>query len=220
MMKKIAIVLSGCGVFDGAEIQEAVLTMLYVAKSGASYQCFAPNILQMHVLNHTNGEEMEEQRNVLIEASRICRGDIQPIEQLHPENFDALIVPGGFGAAKNLSNFAVAGADCQVETSTLKALQAFAHSGKPAGYMCIAPVMISLIYGKSAKVSIGNDDETARKIIEMGSDHVKCAVDDIVIDSAKRLVCTPAYMLAESILDAEAGIKKLVEEVVAMCESQ
>lgn len=217
-MKKIAIVLSGCGVFDGAEIQEAVLTLLYVSKAGASYQCFAPNVPQMHTLNHMTGEEMDEQRNVLVEASRISRGDIKPIDELKVEDFDAIILPGGFGAAKNLSNFATAGADCKVEPSTLSALKAFAQAAKPAGYICIAPAMIPLVYGKKAKGTIGNDKDTAQAITQMGGEHVQCAVNDIVIDHDHKLVSTPAYMLAESIMDADAGIQKLVSEVIKMCD--
>lgn len=216
-MKKIAIILSGCGVFDGSEIQEAVLTMLHISKAGASYQCFAPDMEQMHVLNHITGEEIDQIRNVLVEASRICRGDIKPIYDFSPENFDAVILPGGFGAAKNLSNFAIKGAECSVEASTLKALKAFAESGKPAGYICIAPVMIPLIYGKHVRCTIGNDKDTAEHIEKMGGIHVNCAVGDIVIDTDRKLVSTPAYMLAKSIVDADAGIKKLVDAVVDMC---
>lgn len=216
-MKKVAVVLSGCGVFDGAEIQEAVLTLLYIAKAGASYQCFAPDINQMHVLNHMKGEEMPESRNVMIEASRICRGDIKPISELDAADFDALVLPGGFGAAKNLSNFATEGANCSVEASTLKALKSFAKASKPAGYICIAPAMIPLVYGKGAKATIGTDADTASAIKQMGATHEQCAVNDIVIDQENKLVSTPAYMLAESILDADAGISKLVTQVLKMC---
>ncbi|WP_395338933.1 isoprenoid biosynthesis glyoxalase ElbB [Ningiella sp. W23] len=217
-MKKVAVVLSGCGVFDGAEIQEAVLTLLYIAKAGAHYQCFAPDVAQMHVLNHTNGEEMPETRNVMLEASRICRGDIKAIDTLRADDFDAVILPGGFGAAKNLSDFATKGAHCSVEPSTLNALKSFANAGKPAGYICIAPAMIPLVYGENAKATIGHDADTATAINQMGGEHVSCAVDDIVVDEQHNLVSTPAYMLAESILDADAGIRKLVAKVLAMCK--
>nr|WP_136250522.1 isoprenoid biosynthesis glyoxalase ElbB [Ningiella ruwaisensis] len=217
-MKKIAVILSGCGVFDGAEIQESVLTLLYLARAGASYQCFAPDIKQMHVLNHTTGEEMDESRNVLIEASRICRGDIKPVDELKAKDFDAVILPGGFGAAKNLSDFAVEGANSKVEASTLSALKDFAEAKKPAGYICIAPAMIPHVYGKGAKATIGNDEDTAKAIEQMGGTHVRCTVDDIVIDKENRLVTTPAYMLAESITHADAGISKLVAEVLNMCD--
>jgi enhancing lycopene biosynthesis protein 2 len=172
---------------------------------------------QMHVLNHMKGEEMPETRNVLVEASRICRGDIKPVSQLDAADFDALILPGGFGAAKNLSNFAIEGANCSVEPSTLKALKSFAEAKKPAGYICIAPAIIPLVYGEGAKATIGNDGDTAAAINTMGGAHEQCAVNDIVIDDKNKLVSTPAYMLAESILDADAGISKLVTQVLKMC---
>lgn len=216
-MKKIALVLSGCGVFDGSEIQEAVLTMLYIAKAGATYECFAPNIPQMHVLNHTTGEEMQESRNVMIEASRICRGNIKPVSQLHAQDFDAIILPGGFGAAKNLSDFAVNGAECDVEANTLIALKEFAALRKPAGYMCIAPAIVAHVYGSGVKTTIGNDSETASAIEKMGAVHRNCEVDDIIYDQDNNLVTTPAYMLASSITEADAGISKLVSKVIQLC---
>ncbi|MFW8590138.1 isoprenoid biosynthesis glyoxalase ElbB [Glaciecola sp. 2405UD65-10] len=216
-MKKIALVLSGCGVFDGSEIQEAVLTMLHIAKAGASYECFAPDIPQMHVLDHTTGEEMQETRNVMIEASRISRGNIKPVSQLHAKDFDAVILPGGFGAAKNLSDFAVNGAKCEVDASTLNALKEFSTLKKPAGYMCIAPAIVAHVYGSGSKVTIGNDSETASAIEQMGASHCECAVDDISYDEANNLVTTPAYMLANSISEADAGISKLVNKVMQLC---
>lgn len=153
-----------------------------------------------------------------MEAARICRGEIKPLCDLKVENFDAVILPGGFGAAKNLSNFAKAGANCKVEPSTFKALKAFADASKPAGYICITPVIIPLIYGQQAKCTIGNDAETIKAITQMGGEHVECAVENIVIDKPHNLMSTPAYMLAESILDADAGIQKLVNEVLKMCD--
>ncbi|MGB3724444.1 MAG: isoprenoid biosynthesis glyoxalase ElbB [Glaciecola sp.] len=217
-MKNIAIILSGCGVFDGSEIQEAVLTMLYVAKSGASYTCFAPNIEQMHTLDHITGNEMAETRNVMVEASRIARGNITDIDELNVNDFDAVLLPGGFGVAKNLSNFATAGAECSVESTTLKALKAFAQAGKPAGYICIAPAIVPLVYGNEAKSTIGCDEATAKAIEEMGGEHVECTVNNVVIDKDNKLVSTPAYMLAESILEADEGIKNLVSEVLNLCD--
>ncbi|MBT0585569.1 isoprenoid biosynthesis glyoxalase ElbB [Alteromonas oceanisediminis] len=217
-MKKIAIILSGCGVFDGSEIQEAVLTLLYVAKAGASYQCFAPDVEQMHTVNHVTGDATDETRHVLTEAARIARGEIKPVSELNAADFDAVILPGGFGAAKNLSNFAQAGADCEVEPTTLKALKAFAQLGKPAGYVCIAPALVPRVYGNTAKCTIGNDEDTASAIEKMGAEHMNCAVEDIVVDAEHKLVSTPAYMLAQSILDADAGIAKLVKEVIQLCD--
>ncbi|KTF14049.1 isoprenoid biosynthesis glyoxalase ElbB [Pseudoalteromonas sp. H105] len=216
-MKKIAVILAGCGVYDGAEINEAVLTLLHIAKAGASYQCFAPDIEQMHTINHLSGEPMSQNRNVLVEAARIARGDIKPLTDLDATHFDALILPGGFGAAKNLSDFAVKGTQAQLQPDIKTACQQFATMAKPAGYMCIAPAMIPLIYNAGAKVTIGDDPETASAINMLGAEHVNCAVDDIVIDEQHKLVSTPAYMLAESILEADAGIEKLVKAIIKMC---
>ncbi|KPH57718.1 isoprenoid biosynthesis glyoxalase ElbB [Pseudoalteromonas sp. NEC-BIFX-2020_002] len=215
-MKKIAVILAGCGVYDGAEINEAVLTLLHIAKAGASYQCFAPDIDQLHTINHLNGEEMQPNRNVLVEAARIARGDIKALTELTANDFDGLIIPGGFGAAKNLCDFAIKGSDAQVNPQMLRACQAFANANKPAGYMCIAPAMIPLIYNTGVKATIGNDANTAHAMQKLGAQHVDCAVSDIVIDEQYKLVSTPAYMLAQSILEADAGIEKLVGAVLRM----
>ncbi|BDF96352.1 MULTISPECIES: isoprenoid biosynthesis glyoxalase ElbB [Pseudoalteromonas] len=215
-MKKIAVILAGCGVYDGAEINEAVLTLLHIAKAGASYQCFAPDIEQLHTINHLNGEEMQPNRNVLVEAARIARGDIKALSELDANDFDALIVPGGFGAAKNLCDFAINGTQAQLHAEMLRVGKAFADTNKAAGYMCIAPAMIPLIYGNGVKATIGNDVDTADALQKLGAQHITCPVNDIVIDEQHKLVSTPAYMLAESILDADAGIEKLVSAVLKM----
>ncbi|MCC9661582.1 MULTISPECIES: isoprenoid biosynthesis glyoxalase ElbB [unclassified Pseudoalteromonas] len=215
-MKKVAVILAGCGVYDGAEINEAVLTLLHIAKAGARYQCFAPDIEQLHTINHLTGEEMTPNRNVLVEAARIARGEIKAITELNVNEFDALIIPGGFGAAKNLSDFAVKGADAQVQDDVLHACTAFVKANKAAGYMCIAPAMLPLIYGQGVKTTIGNDQDTAAAIQQLGGDHQCCAVDDIVVDEQHKVVTTPAYMLAQSILEADAGIEKLVSKVLEL----
>ena len=215
-MKKVAVILSGAGVFDGAEVNETVLTLLHIAKQGASYECFAPDIEQMHTINHLKGEESGDKRNVLEEAARITRGEVRPLSDLDSTEFDALILPGGFGVAKNLCDFAVKGADMTVNDEVLKVGKAFADAKKPAGYMCIAPVLLPHIYGKGVKVTIGNDGEVASAINKMGGEHVNCGVRDIVVDDKHQLVTTPAYMLAENLPDAEVGIRKLVEKVLYM----
>ena len=171
----------------------------------------------MHTINHLSGEPMSQNRNVLVEAARIARGDIKPLTDLDATHFDALILPGGFGAAKNLSDFAVKGTQAQLQPDIKTACQQFATMAKPAGYMCIAPAMIPLIYNAGTKVTIGDDPETASAINMLGAEHVNCAVDDIVIDEQHKLVSTPAYMLAESILEADAGIEKLVKAIIKMC---
>jgi enhancing lycopene biosynthesis protein 2 len=215
-MTKIAVILSGCGVYDGAEIHESVLTLLAIEKAGAKYRCFAPNIEQHHVVNHLTGEVSDESRNVLVEAARIARGDIEDLSELYVDEFDALIVPGGFGAAKNLSDFAINGTECQVNESVLKATKAFAQAKKPAGYMCIAPAMLPLIYGKGVIGTIGTDSGVAEQVSTIGMAHENCGVDAIVFDEENQLVSTPAYMLATNLVEAASGIDKLVTKVVEL----
>ena len=216
-MKNIAVILSGCGVYDGSEIHEAVLTLLAIEQAGAKYRCFAPNINQHHVINHLTGEVMvTEQRNVLVESARIARGDVEDLSEFYIEEFDALIAPGGFGAAKNLSDFAINGEAISVNEQVLASCKAFAKAGKPAGYMCIAPVMIPLIYGKDAQATIGKDIAIAESLTNIGLTHKDCEVDDIIVDDARQLVSTPAYMLATSLTEAASGINKLVAKVINM----
>ncbi|MGF6111027.1 isoprenoid biosynthesis glyoxalase ElbB [Pseudomonas sp. ADAK2] len=216
MSKKIAVILSGCGVYDGAEIHESVITLLRLDQRGAQVQCFAPNIAQLHVINHLTGEEMPESRNVLVESARIARGKIKDLREASVEDFDALIVPGGFGAAKNLSNFAVEGAGCTVQPEVLALAEAFAEAGKPVGLICISPALAAKIYGPGVTCTIGNDAETAAAMNKMGATHADCAVGDIVEDKARKLVSTPAYMLAQSISEAASGINKLVDRVLEL----
>ncbi|MDB5994418.1 MAG: isoprenoid biosynthesis protein ElbB [Pseudomonas sp.] len=216
MSKKIAVILSGCGVYDGAEIHESVITLLRLDQRGAQVQCFAPNIAQLHVINHLTGEEMPESRNVLVESARIARGNIKDIREADVEDFDALIVPGGFGAAKNLSNFAVEGAGCTVQPDVLALTEAFAEAGKPVGLICISPALAAKIYGPGVTCTIGNDAETAAAMNKMGATHADCAVTEIVEDKARKLVSTPAYMLAQTISEAASGINKLVDRVLEL----
>ncbi|AHZ70772.1 MULTISPECIES: isoprenoid biosynthesis glyoxalase ElbB [Pseudomonas] len=216
MSKKIAVILSGCGVYDGAEIHESVITLLRLDQRGAEVQCFAPNISQLHVINHLTGDEMPESRNVLVESARIARGNIKDIREASVEDFDALIVPGGFGAAKNLSNFAIEGAGCTVQPDVLALTEAFAEAGKPVGLMCISPALAAKIYGPGVTCTIGSDADTAAAMNKMGATHQDCAVSDIVEDKARKLVCTPAYMLAQSISEAASGINKLVDRVLEL----
>ena len=216
MSKKIAVILSGCGVYDGAEIHESVITLLRLDQRGAQVQCFAPNIAQLHVINHLTGEEMPESRNVLVESARIARGNIKDIREADVEDFDALIVPGGFGSAKNLSNFAVEGAGCSVQPDVLALTEAFAEAGKPVGLICISPALAAKIYGPGVTCTIGIDADTAAAMNKMGATHADCAVTDIVEDKARKLVSTPAYMLAQSISEAASGINKLVDRVLEL----
>lgn len=216
MSKKIAVILSGCGVYDGAEIQESVITLLRLDQRGAQVQCFAPDIAQLHVINHLTGEAMPESRNVLVESARIARGDVKDIREANAEDFDALIVPGGFGAAKNLSNFAVEGAGCSVNPQVLELAEAFAEAGKPVGLICISPALAAKIYGPGVTCTIGNCTDTAAALDKMGATHQECAVEDIVEDQARKLVSTPAYMLGKNISEVASGINKLVDRLLEL----
>jgi len=216
MSKKIAVILSGCGVYDGAEIHESVITLLRLDQRGAQVQCFAPDIAQLHVINHLTGEEMPESRNVLVESARIARGAVKDIGQANAADFDALIVPGGFGAAKNLSNFAVEGAGCSINPQVLALAEAFAEAGKPVGLICISPALAAKIYGPGVTCTIGNDADTAAALDKMGATHLECSVEDIVEDQARKLVSTPAYMLGKNISEVASGINKLVDRVLEL----
>lgn len=217
MTKKVAVILSGCGVFDGSEIYEGVLSLLRLDQLGAEVTCFAPDIDQMHVINHATGEEAKgETRNVLIESARLARGKITSLSEAKAENFDALVVPGGFGAAKNLSDFAVKGAQLTVNDEFLTFAQAMHQAGKPVGMMCIAPTMAASVFGKGVECTIGTDPDTAGAIEAMGGVHKSCDVADVFVDEKRKLVTTPAYMLAGRISETAAGINKLIEKVMEM----
>ncbi|HGM5490851.1 TPA: isoprenoid biosynthesis glyoxalase ElbB [Serratia fonticola] len=213
-MKQVAVVLSGCGVYDGAEIHEAVLTLLALDRAGAQAVCFAPDKPQLHVINHLSGKEMPENRNVLLESARIARGNIQPLSQADAGQLDALIVPGGFGAAKNLSSFATQGAECSVDPELSKLIQEMHKRNKPIGFMCIAPALLPKVIDQPLRLTIGNDPDLGEVIDAMGGEPVICPVDDIVVDIENKVVTTPAYMLAQSIGEAARGIDKLVSRVL------
>lgn len=214
-MKKIAVILSGSGVFDGSEIYESVLTFLRLEHNGVHYQCFAPNVEQLHVINHLTGEVAEgETRNVLVEAARLARGNVKDLAEANPDEFDALIIPGGFGAAKNLSDFALKGPECSINPDLERFARAIHQAGKPVGLICIAPAMTPKLLGTGIQCTIGNDAGVAEAITAMGGQHTDCSVDQIVIDEANKVITTPAYMLAGSITEAASGINRLVDEVV------
>ncbi|NHB92754.1 isoprenoid biosynthesis glyoxalase ElbB [Photorhabdus cinerea] len=217
-MKSVAVVLSGCGVFDGSEIHESVLTMLSLDRSGVKTCFLAPDEPQLHVINHINGEETGEKRNVLQESARISRGRIKPLSHANANEFDALIIPGGFGVAKNLCDFAIKEVDCEINKDLLSLVRAMHQQHKPMGFMCIAPVMLPKLLNKPVKLTIGDDPDTVAQIEKMGGIHIVCKVNDIVVDLENKIVTTPAYMLAESISQAEEGIDKLVRKVLEMTE--
>jgi enhancing lycopene biosynthesis protein 2 len=218
MAKKIGVLLSGCGVFDGAEIHEAVLTLLFLDRAGASVVCMAPDVAQLHVINHLTQQEMDEARNVLVESARIARGDIQDVALIRADDIDALIIPGGFGAAKNLSDFAVNGPEATVHPQVARLLTEMADQAKPIGAICIAPAtLVRALGGRSVQVTIGNDMGTASAITSMGGTHTVCSVADICVDEKKHIVTTPAYMLGPGIKDVAMGIEKLVDKVISLC---
>lgn len=213
-MKTIAVVLSGCGVSDGSEIYETVCTLLSIEKAGAKYQCMAPNIEQRRVINHLTKQESPETRNILVEAARLARGEIIDIENADPKAYEAVIFPGGFGAASNLSDFALSGENSTMEKHTLHFAKKMAELKKPAGFICIAPNLISHIYGKGVNITIGTDKQTADTLEKMGNIHKNCECTNIIIDDQHNVVTTPAFMLGKSISEISAGIDKLVQEVI------
>jgi enhancing lycopene biosynthesis protein 2 len=212
-MKKFAVVLSGSGVFDGAEIHEATLTLYAIMKNGASYEIFAPDIPQHHVINHITGEEMAESRNVLVESARIARGAIKDMKEYNAEDFDALIFPGGFGVAKNLSTVAFRGADATVNEEITTAVQNTFEHGKPIGALCVAPAMMAKIFDE-ATVTIGQDPGTIEAIEKMGGTHVNTSHGDVVYDDNLNLFSTPCYMLDANILDIGEGADNIVSAML------
>jgi enhancing lycopene biosynthesis protein 2 len=218
MNTKVAVILSGCGVYDGAEIQESVLTLLALAKAGAEVSCLAPDIAQRQVIDHSSGDVLEdEDRNVMVEAARISRGKILPLDNAKADDFDSFIYVGGFGVAKNLSSYAFDGANYDVDPAVIDLIQATHAASKPQGFICIAPVLAARALGEQqVKLTIGNDPATAAALEAKGAHHVDCSVDSIVVDQSNRVVTTPAYMLAQSITEAERGINQLVEAVLKL----
>ncbi len=213
--KQVAVILSGCGVYDGAEIHESVLSMLAIAKQGAEYTIFAPDVEQHHVINHLKGEPSDEKRNVLVEAARIARGAIQPLSEYMAKSFDALVLPGGFGAAKNLSSVAFDGPNCTVEAETERAVKETHAAGKPIGALCIAPAVIAKILG-DITVTIGQDEGTAQAIEAMGGNHMTTDHGEVIIDEANKIATTPCYMLDANILQIAEGADNVVKAVLEM----
>lgn len=212
-MKKFAVVLSGCGVYDGAEVHEATLSLYAIAKQGAEYEVFAPDIDQHHVINHMTGEEMGEKRNVLIESARIARGNISPLDKFDPANYDALLFPGGFGAAKNLSSFAFDGPECTINHDVEKAIKGMHAAGKPIAALCIAPVLLAKVLG-DVKVTIGQDKGTADAVQAMGATHGDTGHGEVLVDAKNKLFTTPCYMLDANIAQIGDGAENIVRAVL------
>jgi enhancing lycopene biosynthesis protein 2 len=213
---KIAVILAGSGVFDGSEIHEATMTLYAIMKNGATYQAFAPEINQYHVINHITGEVMKETRNVLIESARISRGNIKPLKQFNASEYDAMIIPGGYGAAKNLCSFAFDGADCSVNDEVITALKQMIAAKKPVGALCIAPVILARVLGNHVKLTIGTNDVTASAIEKMGAQHKKTGLREITVDTDFKIVTSPCYMLKATILDIAESADKVVKEILKL----
>jgi enhancing lycopene biosynthesis protein 2 len=216
--KKVGVLLAGCGVMDGSEIHEATLTLYFLDKQGAEIICMAPNKDQSDVMNHVSGSPSGEKRNTMVEAARIARGKIRDVKNVKAEDMDAIIIPGGFGAAKNLCTFAKDGANCTVDPDAAALLKAMNAAKKPIGALCIAPSVIASLFGRSLspEITIGTDTGTAEAMEKMGAKHKNALVDEIVVDEKNRIVTTPCYMLAQSIKEVGAGIEKLVAKMLEM----
>jgi enhancing lycopene biosynthesis protein 2 len=213
-MKKIGVMLSGCGVFDGAEIHEATLTLLSIDQLGAQAVCMAPD-MTFDVIDHISQQPSGDRRNVLIESARIARGNITNAKDVNTQDINALILPGGFGAARNLSDFAVKGPEASVHPEVQRILNEMIASKKPIGAICIAPATVAKALAKhQVNVTIGNDPGTAQAIEKTGAKHTQCSVDSVCIDDANNIISTPAYMLGPGIKDVAIGINKLVSEVI------
>ncbi len=215
-MKNIGVIISGCGYLDGAEIREAVLTLLSIDKYGARPSIYAPNVDQYHVVNHLTGEETGESRNVLLEAGRIARGEVIDLSEIKMNELDALIIPGGFGVAKNLSSLAFEGQKGSIHPVFSKVLKDCHDSHKPIGAICISPAVICMALGKAQpELTIGNDTSTAGIINELGGKHIDCDVHQIHTDKKNKIVSTPAYMYGDAPISRIAqGIDQCVKEVI------
>ena len=216
-MKKIGVVLSGCGVRDGSEIHEAVFALLAIDQADCEAVCMAP-AADFAVTDHLTMQETGETRNILVESARIARGNIRDIQEVRAADLDAIIFPGGFGAARNLCDFAVKGAAASVNPEVSRLLKEMAAAGKPIGAICIAPALIAAALGRECAptLTIGTDAGTAAEINKTGSTHQNCTVLEFVVDKKNKIVSTPAYMLATRISETFAGIEKCVEEVIKL----
>lgn len=217
--KKIGVLLSGCGVFDGTEIHESVLTLLFIDQAGAEAVCFAPDIPQAHVINHLTQQEETETRNVLVESARIARGEIQNINDVDVAQLDAVILPGGFGAAKNLSEFAFKGPQGEVNKDVAALLEKVIEAKKPLGALCIAPATVGMaLKDRSPELTIGSEEGVIGALESIGVKHALCKVDEIAVDEKNLIVTSPAYMIGPGIADVATGIKKLVEKVIELTQ--
>lgn len=215
-MPSVAVVLSGCGFLDGSEIQEAVSCLIHLARRNIAYTCFAPDIAQADVINHATSKPTGETRRVLAEAARISRGQILPLAELHTERFDGIVLPGGFGAAKNLCTFASQGPDCTVNPDVSRVLKEFHAARKPIALCCIAPAIAAKVFGTASggpgcSITIGNDAGTAAALTKLGATHVEKPVTQAHLDQTNRIVTTPAYMYHANPWEVFQGIGAMID---------
>ncbi|MGP0593916.1 isoprenoid biosynthesis glyoxalase ElbB [Nitrospira sp. T9] len=216
-MKKVAVILSGCGFLDGAEITEAISTLIAIGQNGAAYEVFAPN-KDVEETNHLTQKPTGQKRNVLQEAARIARGEIQPLEQLKAKDFDALAFPGGFGAALHLCDFGEKGSGGHIDPQVARIVKEFSDSHKPIAAICIAPAIMALAFGKNGvNVTIGEDAGTASELEKTGAKHQNCAVEHYVVDHSNKVITTPAYMYGSARPhQIFAGVSGAIAELMKM----
>lgn len=214
--KKVAVVLSGCGVLDGSEIHEAVSVLVHLSRAGVETRMFAPDIEQSDVINHVKGAAAGDgTRNVLVEAARIARGKVKPLSALEVDSYSAVIFPGGYGAAKNLCNFARQGENLTVNPDVEKVIKAFHEAKKPIGMLCVSPVIAAkLIPGVS--ITLGNEDKDIQAVMQkIGAKPIPLGVNEVAVDEEHNVISSPAYMTNSPIHKVFDGIGKFVETVLA-----
>ena len=212
-MKKFAVILCGCGTLDGSEIHESVMTLLAIDRNGGEYQIFAPNDWQYHVVNHVTGEPMDEKRNMLLEAARIERGNVKPIEECRVEDFDAVVFPGGYGAAKNLFNYAIKGTKAVVDAEVERVIKDFHTQRKPIGALCISPVLMAKVLG-NITITVGTDEKTIHDVETFGAQHINTQQTEVIADKENMVFTTPCYMLPATIADIADCAENLIETIL------
>lgn len=229
-MKKIGVLLSGCGVYDGAEIHESVFTMLAIQEAGAEYICISVNKPQHHVVNHLTGEEMKESRNMMIEAARIARGNVKDITEVDPADIDALVIPGGFGSAKNFTSWAFEGPEGMVLPEVKLLVVNMINIGKPVCALCVSPVVVSKALEDSdihATMTLGTTEESSPYDIQRFSDGIKQTgvepvfktVKEVQVDTVNRIVSAPCYMMDANMIEVRNNIKSAIEETINLIEA-
>lgn len=218
-MPRIGVVLAGCGFLDGSEIHEAVLTLYHLDRCGVDTECFAPDRDQLHVVNHATGDPTDEVRNVRVEAARIARGPVADLADARASALDAVVIPGGFGVAKNLSDFALKGPECDVNPDLVRLIGEVVAAGKPVVAICIAPAILAAVLKRQGisgvTLTVGDDADTAGAVADLGQAHQLCAVEEISVDEANRVICTPAYMLGPGPAAVGEGIGRAIDQMMA-----